>query len=170
MLLIFPSSLFCIYDAESLISHGPSVRKGNWENAELGSGGLISTTEEQVKLVPESTIRNTELSTGCNSPTKVRVNPNFIDFNEKFRLLLNQPTPYIIKDGIRFYRDTLNLVSDKIKIVAIDSLNNESVFSSISECSRILQLDRAKIKNCLINGGIYKNYKFKFHSADSAHC
>lgn len=35
-------------------------------NAELGSGGLISTTEEQVKLV----------------------NPNFIDFNEKFRLLL----------------------------------------------------------------------------------
>ena len=47
-----------------------------------------------------------------------------------------------------------------------DSLNNESVFSSISECSRILQLDRAKIKNCLINGGIYKNYKFKFHS----HC
>jgi hypothetical protein len=111
-------------------------------NAELGSGGLISTTEEQVKLV----------------------NPNFIDFNEKFRLLLNQPTPYIIKDGIRFYRDTLNLVSDKIKIVAIDSLNNESVFSSISECSRILQLDRAKIKNCLINGGIYKNYKFKFHS------
>ena len=99
-----------IYDAESLISHGPSVRKGNWENAELGSGGLISTTEEQVKLVPESTIRNTELSTGCNSPTKVRVNPNFIDFKpsrtrlwgEKFRLLLNKPTPYIIKDGIRF--------------------------------------------------------------------
>ena len=113
-------------------------------NAELGSGGLISTTEEQVKLV----------------------NPNFIDFNEKFRLLLNQPSPYLIKDGIRFYRDTLNLVSDKIKIVASDSLNNESVFSSISECSRILQLDRTKIKNCLINGGIYKNYKFKFHS----HC
>lgn len=48
-------------------------------NAELGSGGLISTTEEQVKLV----------------------NPNFIDFNEKFRLLLNQPSPYLIKDGIR---------------------------------------------------------------------
>ena len=121
-------------------------------NSELGSGGLISTTrhgrEEQVKLV----------------------NPNFIDFNEKFRLLLNKPTPYIIKDGIRFHRDTLNLVSDKIKIVVTDSLNNEYVFSSISECSRILQLDRAKIKNCLINGGIYKNYKFKFHSADSAHC
>ena len=115
-------------------------------NSELGTGRLISTTrhgrEEQVKLV----------------------NPNFIDFNEKFRLLLNKPTPY--KYGIRFHRDTLNLVSDKIKIVVTDSLNNESVFSSISECSRILQLDRAKIKNCLINGGIYKNYKFKFHS----HC
>jgi hypothetical protein len=113
-------------------------------NAELGSDGLIPTTAEQEKLV----------------------NPNLIDFNEKFRLLLNIPAPYIIKDGIRFYRDTLNLVSDKIKIVSNDSLNNESVFSSISECSRILQLDRAKIKNCLINGGIYKNYKFKFHS----HC
>ena len=114
-------------------------------NSELGLGGLNSTTrlahhgrEEQVKLV----------------------NPNFIDFQpsrtrlwgEKFRLLLNKPTPYIIKDGIRFHRDTLNLVSDKIKIVVTDSLNNESVFSSISECSRILQLDRVKIKNCLING------------------
>ena len=64
-------------------------------NSELGLGGLNSTTrlahhgrEEQVKLV----------------------NPNFIDFKpsrtrlwgEKFRLLLNKPTPYIIKDGIRF--------------------------------------------------------------------
>ena len=58
---------------------------------------------------------------------------------------------------------------DKNKIIAYrldDGLNNKFVFSSISECSRILQLDRAKIKNCLINGGIYKNYKFKFHS----HC
>ena len=46
--------------------------------------------------------------------------------------------------------------------MAIDNSNNESVFSSISECSRILHINRAKIKECLISGEIYKNYKFKF--------
>ncbi len=35
--------------------------------------------------------------------------------------------PYIIKDGIRIYRDTLNLVSDKIKIVAIPASTNQRI-------------------------------------------
>ena len=85
-----------------------------------------------------------------------------VDLTEQFRLLLIKPSPYIIKEGIRYYRDNLNLVSDKNKIVVIDNSNNESIFSRISECSRILNINRAKIKECLISGEIYKNYKFKF--------
>lgn len=89
----------------------------------------------------------------------------FIDFNKKYQILSNIPSPFIIKDGgLRFYRDTLNLVSDKVRITAIDHLNNELVFSSISECSRILQIDRYNIKKYLLNGQIYKNYRFKFNN------
>ena len=90
-------------------------------------------------------------------------NTPFTDFNKKYQILSNFPSPYIIKDGgLRFYRNTLNLVSDKIRVTAIDHLNNELVFSSISECSRILQIDRYNIKKYLLNGQIYKNYRFKF--------
>jgi hypothetical protein len=32
-------------------------------------------------------------------------------------------------------RDTNNLVSEGLKFIAIDILNNKSIFSSISECS-----------------------------------
>ena len=50
----------------------------------------------------------------------------FIDFNKKYQIISNIPSPYIIKDdGLRFYRNTLNLVSDKVRITAIDYLNNE---------------------------------------------
>jgi len=37
-------------------------------------------------------------------------------------------------------------VSEKLKIITIDNLNNEFVFSSISECSRILQIESYNIK------------------------
>lgn len=90
----------------------------------------------------------------------------FINFNEKYQLLSNIPSPYIIKDGIRFYRNTLNLVPDKIQIAAYasnDHLNKKLIFSSISECSKILQIERYIIKKYLLNGEIYKNYSFKFH-------
>ena len=102
------------------------------------------------------------ISSSAEEEQSESVKSNVVDLNEKFRLLKTKPSPYIIKEGIRYYRDTLNLVSEKNKIVVIDSSNNESIFSSISECSRILHLNRAKIKECLISGEIYKNYKFKF--------
>lgn len=92
--------------------------------------------------------------------------PHYIDYTEKYKLLSKIPSPYTIKNGVRFYRNTLKLVSDKLKIIAIDHFNNEFVFSSISECSRILQIERYNIKKYLLNGEIYKNYKFKFHTLD----
>jgi hypothetical protein len=84
---------------------------------------------------------------------------------EKYEILSKIPSPYVIKEGgIRYYRNTSNLVSDKIKIIAIDLSNNESIFSSISECSRTLQIGRAYIKKALLKGNLYKNYRFKFHN------
>ena len=61
---------------------------------------------------------------------------HFIDFNEKYKLLSNNPSPYTIKDGIRIYRDTLNLVPDKLKIIAIENQNNELVFSILRASTR----------------------------------
>lgn len=72
------------------------------------------------------------------------------------------PSPYEIKNGIRFIRGTNNFVSESLKIITIDNLNNKSIFSSreATECSYALNIERSKIKNCLITGEVYKNYKF----------
>ena len=87
--------------------------------------------------------------------------------SQKVRVLSDNPSPYTIKDGIRIYRETLKLVADKLKIIAINIKNNEFVFSSISECSRILHIERYIIKKYLLNGEIYisprGHYSFKFH-------
>ena len=98
------------------------------------------------------------------------INFTGLDFNERYNFMSNIPSPYTIKEGIRFYRNTLKLVSDKIKIIAYrldDGLNNKFVFSSISECSRILHIERYIIKKYLVNGEIYitkqGHYSFKFH-------
>lgn len=85
-----------------------------------------------------------------------------LDINEKYKALLKIPSPYIIENNIRFHRGTLNFVSDKISILARSNLNNTTIYSNISECSKELKLDRAKIKSSLIKGNIYKNYTFKF--------
>jgi hypothetical protein len=94
---------------------------------------------------------------------------SFIDFNEKYEKLSKLPSPYVIKEGgLRFYRNTFKLVPDKIKIMAIDQRlnnnNNRLNFSSISECSKILHISKLNIKKYLLNGEIYKNYKFKFQT------
>ena len=54
------------------------------------------------------------------------------------------------------------------KRIAIDCKNNEFVFSSISECSRILKIERYNIKKYLLNGASpqinkkVKGYRFFF--------
>ena len=115
------------------------------------------TIAEGESLAREITSYLNKLST--HSPNLT----SYQDFNEKYKLLSKIPSPYTIKEGVRFYRNTLKLVSDKIKILAIDHLNKEFVFSSISECSRILQIERVIIKNCLLSGEIACGYSFKFH-------
>jgi hypothetical protein len=78
----------------------------------------------------------------------------------KIKILFSLPAPYEIKFGLRFIRDTNKLVSDKLKIISIDNFNNKSIFSSLNECSKSLHIGISKIKNCLLTGEIYQNYKF----------
>jgi NUMOD1 domain len=85
-----------------------------------------------------------------------------VKFENKLKNLYFLPAPYEIKNGVRFIRGTNNLVSEKLKIISIDNLNNKSIFSSITECSKSLKIDRTKIKKCLLTGETYNNYKFIF--------
>lgn len=95
-------------------------------------------------------------------------NNNFVledqEFENKINNLFLLPSPYEVRKGIRFIRGTNKLVSEKLNIFSIDNFNNYLSFSSLTECSKILQIDRSKIKNCLLTGEKYKNFKFIFQS------
>ena len=82
-----------------------------------------------------------------------------LSFENKLNNLFLLPTPYEVKNGVRFIRGTNNLVSESLKIISIDIYNKKSVFSSVTECSKALHIDRSKIKKCLLTGEKYKNYK-----------
>jgi hypothetical protein len=69
-------------------------------------------------------------------------------------------SPYEIKQGIRYYRNTNRLVSEATKIIAIDSYNNKNIYKSMSECAESLNISRSTIKHCLITGKIFKGYTF----------
>jgi hypothetical protein len=84
------------------------------------------------------------------------------NIDSKISNLFLLPSPYEIKNGIRFLRGTNNLVSEKLKIVAIDENNNKYFYSSISECSKVLNIGRTNIKNSILSGEVYKGYKFYF--------
>lgn len=84
------------------------------------------------------------------------------NIDSKISNLFLFPSPYEIKNGVRFLRGTNNLVSDKLKIIAIDENNNKFFYLSISECSKALNIGRTNIKNSILSGRIYKGYKFTY--------
>jgi hypothetical protein len=69
-------------------------------------------------------------------------------------------SPYEIKKGIRYHRNTDKLVSEATNIVVIDSSGNNTIYSSMSDCAKNLNIGRNKIKQCLSSGEPYKGYKF----------
>jgi cytochrome c oxidase subunit 3 len=69
-------------------------------------------------------------------------------------------SPYEVKQGIRYYRNTNKLVSEAVNIVAISGNNNKIVYNSISECAKNLCIGRDKIKHCLNTSESYKGYSF----------
>ena len=72
-------------------------------------------------------------------------------------------SPYEIKEGIRYYRNTNKLVSESTSIIVIDNNNNKNTYKSLSECANSLGISRTKIKNYLHSGKSYKGYIFIFN-------
>jgi len=104
---------------------------------------------------------NFRLSTSfVNKKNNLTISSTSLTFDEKLKNLFLIPSPYEIKNGIRFIRGTNNFVSESLKIIAFDNFNNKSIYSSITECSNALNIDRSKIKICILTGEVYKNYKF----------
>ena len=93
-------------------------------------------------------------------------NSRGIEFKDKLVCLFAIPSPYIIKNSVRFLRGSNSLVSEKRDIYCINVLTNEIIkFSSLTECGKALGIDRSTIKKYLISGQIYNNYRFTFTGA-----
>ena len=110
---------------------------------------------ESINLI-KSQMNNYRLSS--NSSEKMN---NTITL-DKLKYLLSLPSPYEIKNSIRFIRGTDKLISEKLNIIVEDIHSNKQYFNSISECSTQIYISRKIIKNCLITGTSYKGYTFKF--------
>jgi hypothetical protein len=110
-------------------------------------------------LLPEGKLLITEIKNSwnnfrlsthyLNNKKNLSINSNF---EVKFKTLFSLSSPYEIKNGIRFMRGTNILVYEGLKIIAIDNHKNNYIFSSISECSIAINIDRSKIKHCLLTG------------------
>jgi len=85
---------------------------------------------------------------------------------EKLNYLFSLPSPYEIKNGIRFIRgtDKLCAAQEKLKIIVKDAKGNIQYFNSITDCSLNINITRKIIKNCLITGASYNGYTFKFNT------
>lgn len=82
---------------------------------------------------------------------------------DKLKYLFYFSSPYEVKNGILFIRNTEKLVSKVFKIVVEDKEEgNIQYFTSISECCLVLKISRDIVKDCLITGNAYNNYTFKF--------
>ena len=68
-------------------------------------------------------------------------------------------SPYEIKQGVRFYRNTNILISEKTNIIAINN-GNRYVYNSMSECAKNTGISRKIIKRCLSSSLPYKDYSF----------
>ena len=102
---------------------------------------------------------------------KYRLTTNVNLLNNKARISITEiesllttlylsESPYEIKQGIRYIRNTNKLVSEHTKIVAVDVNNNRNTFKSMFECADNLNISRSKIKQYLNTGKSYKGYIF----------
>ena len=120
-----------------------------YHNIEEGLALLNSIKETLNKLSTSDTFKKVDLSS----------------YEIKFNGLFDHPSPYEIKNGIRFIRGTDKLVSDNVKIISVDQNSGIRLeFSSISNFSKALKIDRQTIKRYLMKGEPFKNYKFYFNS------
>ena len=83
-----------------------------------------------------------------------------MEIEKRLFTLYSSDSPYEIKQGIRYYRNTDRSVSGAVKIIVIDSDKNTNIYNSISECAKSLNISRGKIKQCLSTGKSLKGYTF----------
>lgn len=62
---------------------------------------------------------------------------NIVSINSKVSDIFYLSAPYVIKDGIKYLKDT-NSLSAKLGVIDMDIHNNKIDYTSISECSRAL--------------------------------
>lgn len=85
---------------------------------------------------------------------------SILDIESLLDKLYLYDSPYEIKQGIRYYRNTTKLVSEATNITVIDSNKNRRIYNSISECAKSLNISRHKIKYCLNTGKSIDGYVF----------
>lgn len=86
------------------------------------------------------------------------------DIENLLKKLYLLESPYEIKNGVRYYKNTNKLVSEATNIVVINNIDKSNIiYNSISDCAKNLNISRNKIKHCLITGKSYKNYSFVFN-------
>jgi len=117
----------------------------------------LSEGIELINLI-KSQINNNRLSRN----SEMKIDQNII--LDKLNYLFSLPSPYEIKDSIRFIRGTNNLVSEKLNIIVKDINGNTQYFDSISDCNLQINISRKIIKQYLITGTSYKGYIFKFET------
>jgi hypothetical protein len=85
---------------------------------------------------------------------------SLIEINELLTKLYSLESPYEIRNGVRFIRNTNNLVDGGTQIIVIDEKNNRKTYDSLMECAKNLNIDRGTIKKYLISGKKFKGYTF----------
>jgi hypothetical protein len=117
------------------------------------------TTTEGSCLFNEikSSMNNFRLST---NKFKVKIDEAIIQ--DKLSNLFSKPPVYDIRNGIRFLAGTDVLVTERLKIVVVDSEGNKSIFPSINSASIALNLGRKTIKDCILSNKEYKGLTFHY--------
>jgi hypothetical protein len=84
-----------------------------------------------------------------------------LEIDNHLSTLYLSDSPYEIKQGVRYIRNTDKLVRGaSTKIVVIDSNKNTIVYNSIGECAKNINIPKDKIKQCLNTGKSLKGYSF----------
>jgi len=105
----------------------------------------------------KSKINKNRLTSNTNLNNEISI----LDIESLLHKLSLLDSPYEIKKGIRYYKNTTKLVSEAVNITVINSSNNNRViYKSISDCAKELQISRRNIRNCLETGKSYKGYSF----------
>ena len=90
------------------------------------------------------------------------------DIETSLSRLRQVESPYEIKEGIRYYRNTNKLVSESIEIIVISNGalrwspegGYRNTYKSMSECAQDIGVSRKIIKKCLSTGLSYKGLTF----------